>query len=82
MSLKPKTVVGQIELCEEHVTPFTDNAVAIGSSAPVVAAFVAKTEAARAASVFATNAATTGADDPMATALSVKGVTCSSHSSI
>jgi hypothetical protein len=49
MSLKPKTVVGQIELCEEHVTPFTDNAVAIGSSAPVVAAFVAKTEAARAA---------------------------------
>jgi hypothetical protein len=49
MSFKPKTVVGQIEACEQRVTPFTDNAVAIGSSAPVVAAFVAKTEAARAA---------------------------------
>jgi hypothetical protein len=50
MGLKPDTVVGQIQMCEEHVTPFTDNAVTIGSSAPVVAAFVSKTEAARAAS--------------------------------
>lgn len=49
MGLKPRTVVEQIEMCEQHVTPFTDNTVAIGSSAPVVADFTAKTAAARAA---------------------------------
>ena len=49
MGLRPKQVVDQIEMCEDHVTPFTDNAVAIGTSAPVVADFTAKTAAARAA---------------------------------
>jgi hypothetical protein len=51
MALMPKSVNGQIQFFEAHLSDWTTNAVAIGSSAPEVAAIAAKTEAARAALV-------------------------------
>ncbi len=49
MKIKPTTRVGQIEWAENHVDPWTTNAEAIGSSTAEIAAFAAKTLAARAA---------------------------------
>ena len=51
MGLMPKKKIEQLGFCEAHVEPWTDNAVAIGSSAPTVADFSTKTTAARAAYV-------------------------------
>ena len=49
MSLLPDSKIGRIEFCEQHVTPWTANAVAMGSSAATITAWEAKVEAARAA---------------------------------
>jgi hypothetical protein len=49
MGLIPDSKVGKIEFCENHVTPWTTNAVAMGSSAAAVTDWSAKTTAARAA---------------------------------
>ncbi len=49
MSVIPKKKVERIEFCEDHVEPWTANAVAIGTNALVVATFASKTEAARTA---------------------------------
>jgi hypothetical protein len=51
MGVMPEKKVEKLGWCEAHVEPFTDNAVAIGSSAPAVADFSTKTTAARAAYV-------------------------------
>jgi len=45
----PRTVVAQIQWAENHVTPFTTNAVAIGITSAIATDFQTKTEAARAA---------------------------------
>jgi len=47
MSLIPDTKVGKIEFCENHVTPWNTNSVAMGSSAAAVTAWQAKVETAR-----------------------------------
>jgi hypothetical protein len=47
MSLIPDSKVGKIEFCENHVTPWTANAVAMGSSAAAVTAWSAQVSAAR-----------------------------------
>ncbi|HSV13219.1 MAG TPA: hypothetical protein VLI90_03105 [Tepidisphaeraceae bacterium] len=49
MGLIPDTKIGKIEFCESHVSPFTTNAVAIGTTAPAVTAWSALVTAARAA---------------------------------
>lgn len=49
MGLLPQSINGKIQFFEAHLPYWTTNAVAIGSSAPEVAAIEAKTEAARAA---------------------------------
>lgn len=51
MGVMPDKKVEKLGFCEAHVEPWTDNAVAIGSSAPAVADFSTKTTAARAAYV-------------------------------
>ncbi len=51
MALIPQSINGKIQFFEAHISDWTTNAVAIGSSAPEVAAIAAKTEAARAALV-------------------------------
>jgi hypothetical protein len=47
MGTIPDTKVGKIDFCENHVTPFTDNAVAIGTESATVTAWAAKVVAAR-----------------------------------
>lgn len=49
MSVLPRKVVDRIQFCEDHIDPFTANAVAIGTSAAAVTALNTKVEAARAA---------------------------------
>lgn len=49
MSLIPDTKVGKIEFCEAHVSAFTTNAVAIGTTTTAVSAWSAQVTAARAA---------------------------------
>src|SRR4051812_20195592 len=49
MGITPKTVIGRIQFAEEHVTPWTDNAVPMGSSASAVLDWKTKVLAARAA---------------------------------
>lgn len=49
MSVIPVGKVEKIEFAEQHVTPFTDHAVAIGTSSAAVTAWAAKVSAARAA---------------------------------
>jgi hypothetical protein len=49
MSVIPKNVVDRIEFTEQHIAPFTANAVAIGSSAATITALDTKCQAARAA---------------------------------
>ena len=49
MSVVPESIVGRIEFGEEHVDPWTANAVGMGSSAPTVTAWSGKVTAARAA---------------------------------
>lgn len=49
MALLPDTVVGKIQYCEDHIPPFTANAVAIGTTAGAVTDLDTKTQAARAA---------------------------------
>src|SRR5688572_4375146 len=49
MSLVPSSRIGKVEFYENHMAPWTANAVAIGSSAPEVTALGTKVTAARAA---------------------------------
>ena len=49
MSVIPVGKVAKIEFGEDHVTPWTDNATAIGTTAPAVTAWAAKVVAARSA---------------------------------
>jgi len=49
MSVMPDTRLAKIEFCEQHLSTFSANAVAIGTSAAAVADLTTKTEAARAA---------------------------------
>jgi hypothetical protein len=48
MSVMPRSTVGQIEFCEQHVDPWTANSVAMGSSAATITAWEAQVVAARA----------------------------------
>ena len=47
MSVMPPAKVARIEFCENHVAPWTTNAVAIGTTAPAVTDLESKTLAAR-----------------------------------
>ena len=47
MGLMPFSQIGKIEFCEHHVTPWTTNSVAMGSSAAAITAWQTKVEAAR-----------------------------------
>src|SRR5438045_2231683 len=47
MGVLPNKFADRIQYCEDHVAPFTTNAVVIGTSAPIVTDFQTKTEAAR-----------------------------------
>ena len=49
MGVMPTSKVGKIEFCENHITPWTTNAVAIGTTAGAVTALGTLTTAARAA---------------------------------
>jgi len=49
MGLLPNSTAGKIQFCESHLADWSANAVAIGSSAPEIAALTTKTESARAA---------------------------------
>lgn len=49
MSIVPGTRIGKVEFYEAHITPWTDNAVAIGLTAAQTADIKDKTQAARAA---------------------------------
>src|SRR3954470_3532923 len=51
VALLPKKKIERLGWCEAHVTPFTTNAVAIGSSTTAATDFSTKTTAARAAYV-------------------------------
>jgi hypothetical protein len=51
MGVMPDTKSGKLEFCEAHVTPFTANAVAIGTTVLAATDFSTKTTAARAAFV-------------------------------
>lgn len=62
MALIPDSKVGKIEFCENHVSPWTTNAVAIGTTPAAVTDWSTKTAAARAAYV-AQQAAQSAAKD-------------------
>src|SRR3954470_16861705 len=49
MGITPKTIVGKIQFAEEHVQPWTDHAVPMGSSVSAVTDWHGKVTAARAA---------------------------------
>ena len=51
MGVMPDKKIDKLGFCEAHVTPWTTNAVAIGTTAPAVTDFSSKTTAARAAYV-------------------------------
>jgi hypothetical protein len=48
-AVQPKQIVARIQWAENHVAPFTTNAVAIGITSAIATSFQTKTEAARAA---------------------------------
>ena len=49
MSVMPVSKVGKVEFCEQHITPWTTNAVAIGTTTAAVTDLGTKTTAARTA---------------------------------